>query len=195
MNSVQEKITSIDRMACMSGIRTAQTRQQSGIAMLTEYSMLDAKLTEKAKSLQLAEEQMFRLWAQWEGIQFDGEIEYPLAFHIRDKNLDMDVLEKAARTTRDSVNASPDVKMMIDAKIKEIIAKDPFELEQMNQNRIQPKGDTITLTHPPVTNKEDLVRHMREMIEQGYSNQQIIELHPELATLFGENNDPEGTDS
>jgi len=51
------------------------------------------------------------------------------------------------------------------------------------------------LTHPPVTNKEDLVRHMREMIEQGYSNQQIIELHPELATLFGENNDPEGTDS
>jgi len=202
LKSIDEKITSIDRMACMSGIRTAQTRQQSGIQAMTEYSMLDAKLTEKAKNLELAEEQMFRLWANWQDTEFDGEIEYPMAFHIRDKNLDMDVLEKAARTTRDIVNAAPDVKIMIDAKIKEIIAKDPFELEQMNQNKVdedEPNepNDQMTLpnqmAHTPVTNPQDLVSHFREMIQQGYSNEEILELHPELANLFGGNN--AGTES
>lgn len=186
LKTIDEKIVAIDRMACMSGIRSAQTRQQSGIAMITEYSMLDSKLTEKSKNLQLAEEQLFRLFAKWQGLDWDGEIEYPVAFHIRDKNLDMDVLEKAARTTRDSVNATADVKSVIESKIKEILAKDPNELEQMNQNISKPAEDNIQ--HPPVTNKEALVLHLRQMIEQGYTNQQILELHPELATLFGENN-------
>lgn len=172
LKSIDEKIVAIDRMACMSGIRTAQTRQQSGIAMMTEYSMLDAKLTEKAKSLELAEEQLFRLFAKWQGVEFDGEIEYPMAFHIRDRNLDMDVLEKAARTTRDMANASPDIKSVIDDKIKEILAKDPFELEQMNQNKAK-------MTHP-VTTEMTRTKHIQEMIMQGYTDQQMLDLHPEI---------------
>jgi hypothetical protein len=173
LKSIDEKIVAIDRMACMSGIRTAQTRQQSGIAMMTEYSMLDAKLTEKAKNLELAEEQLFRLFARWQGQEFDGEIEYPMAFHIRDKNLDMDVLEKAARTTRDIVNATPDVKAVIDQKIKEILAKDPFELEQMNQNR-------VPMSHPTTT-PVNRTTHIQEMIMQGYTDQQMLDLHPEIS--------------
>ena len=173
LQSINEKIVAIDRMACMAGIRTAQTRQQSGIAMMTEYSMLDAKLTEKAKNLELAEENLFRLFARWQGIEFDGEIEYPMAFHIRDKNLDMDVLEKAARTTRDIVNATPDVKAMIDQKIKEILAKDPFELEQMNQNR-------VPMSHPTTT-PVNRTTHIQEMIMQGYTDQQMLDLHPEIS--------------
>jgi len=172
LKSIDEKIVAIDRMACMSGIRTAQTRQQSGIAMMTEYSMLDAKLTEKAKNLELAEENLFRLFARWQGQEFDGEIEYPMAFHIRDKNLDMDVLEKAARTTRDIVNATPDVKAVIDQKIKEILAKDPFELEQMNQNKLD-------MSHP-VTTTASRTKHIQDMIMQGYTDQQMLDLHPEI---------------
>jgi hypothetical protein len=140
--------------------------------MMTEYSMLDAKLTEKAKGLELAEEQLFRLFAKWQGVEFDGEIEYPMAFHIRDRNLDMDVLEKAARTTRDIANASPDIKSVIDNKIKEILAKDPFELEQMNQNKAK-------MTHP-VTTEITRTKHIQEMIMQGYTDQQMLDLHPEI---------------
>jgi len=152
--------------------------------MMTEYTMLDSKLTEKAKQMELAEEKLFRLFAKYMGTEWTGEVEYPMAFHIRDRNLDMDVLEKAARTTRDIVNAAPDVKQVIDSKIKEILAKDPQELEQMNQNMVKPA--MADMQHPPVSNKEQLVAHMREMIQQGYTNQQILDLHPELAGLFGE---------
>jgi hypothetical protein len=35
-----------------------------------------------------------------------------------------------------------------------------------------------------------MIAHMRQMIEQGYTNEQIMELHPEIRSLFdGESND------
>ena len=95
-----------------------------------------------------------------------------MAFHIRDKNLDMDVLEKAARTSRDILNASPDVKAVIDQKIKEILAKDPMELEQMNQNKLE-------MSHP-VTTPATRTKHIQDMIMQGYTDQQMLDLHPEI---------------
>jgi hypothetical protein len=152
----------------------------SGVAQQAEFQLLDAKLCEKAKSLQLAEEQIWRNWALWQGTVFDGEIKYPMAFHIRDKNLDMDLLQKAAATQRDSANASPDVKKVIDEKIKELLAKDEDELDEMNQ--AQPLN--TTMTHPPMTNVGDMIKHMREMVDQGYTDEQIKELHPEMEKFF-----------
>ena len=44
------------------------------------------------------------------------------------------------------------------------------------------------MTHPPMENPADMVKHMREMIEQGFTNEQILELHPEIKQFFeGEN--------
>ena len=40
------------------------------------------------------------------------------------------------------------------------------------------------MEHPPVTDQDRLVSHLREMIAQGYTDQQIKELHPEIAELF-----------
>jgi hypothetical protein len=40
------------------------------------------------------------------------------------------------------------------------------------------------MTHGPVTDAQDLVTHLREMVEQGYTNEQIMTLHPEIAELF-----------
>jgi cytochrome c-type biogenesis protein CcmH/NrfF len=38
-------------------------------------------------------------------------------------------------------------------------------------------------------NPQDMITHMREMLEQGYTNEQILELHPEIAGFFGNNQD------
>jgi hypothetical protein len=45
------------------------------------------------------------------------------------------------------------------------------------------------MTHPPMENPQDMITHMREMLEQGYTNEQILELHPEIANFFGNNQD------
>ena len=40
------------------------------------------------------------------------------------------------------------------------------------------------MTHPAQTTAPGLVSHLREMIAQGYTNEQILEMHPELSRLF-----------
>jgi len=152
--------------------------------MQSEFLLLDAKLCEKAKQLELFEEQFFRVWAKWQGIQFDGEIKYPMAFHIRDKNLDMDILAKAAVVQRDLANASPDVKTVIDNKILELLAKDEDELDVMKADQ------KMMMQHAPVENTDDMIKHLREMIKAGYTDEEIKNLHPELQQTFGNANGP-----
>jgi len=184
LKSIDSKIKSIDRMAHMGAIRAIETRQMSGVAMQSEFLLLDAKLCEKAKQLELFEEQFFRVWAKWQGIQFDGEIKYPMAFHIRDKNLDMDILAKAAVVQRDLANASPDVKTVIDNKILELLAKDEDELDVMKADQ------KMMMQHAPVENTDDMIKHLREMIKAGYTDEEIKNLHPELQQTFGNANGP-----
>ena len=38
--------------------------------------------------------------------------------------------------------------------------------------------------HPPVENIDDMVAHLRSMVAEGYTDQQIKDTHPELARLF-----------
>ena len=154
----------------------------SSIAMQSEFLMLDAKLCEKAKNLELAEEQIFRLFGLWQGKAWDGEIKYPMAFHIRDKSLDMDIINKAAAAQRDSAAATPNVKSIIDQKTLEILAKDEDDLQDM-QNQMADDG-----THDAMTDPTDMVKHMREMIEQGMTNEEILQLHPEIGKFFGDTN-------
>ena len=179
LKTMDETVKSIDRMAHMGSIRAIETRQMSGIAMQSEFLMLDAKLCEKAKNLELSEEQIFRLFSLWQGQAWDGEIKYPMAFHIRDKNLDMDIINKAASAQRDSATATPNVKSIIDQKTIELLARDEDEMEEM-QNQMADDG-----AHPEMESPQAMIQHMREMIEKdGLTNEEIMELHPEIANFF-----------
>ncbi len=149
LKSIESKIKAIDRIAHMGAIRAIETRQMSGVAMMSEFLLLDAKLSEKAKQLELFEEQFFRFFFKWQGTPFDGQIKYPVAFHIRDKNLDMDILQKAATITNTLANASPDVKSVIDLKIKELLAKDEDELDEMIKNTGETNANPPQSTNTP----------------------------------------------
>ena len=178
--SINHKIESIDRMAMMSGIRTVQTRQQSGIALQTEYTLLDSKLSEKSQNLELGEEQIFRLWSQFLDMPFDGEINYPRAFHLRDRNLDMDILEKAARTQNYMVNATPAVRALIENKIVETLVKDPTELSAYLIEQNHP--DQVDQVEHPITTTADRSAHIQQMIMDGYTDQEILKIHPEISS-------------
>ena len=179
LKTMDSTVKAIDRMAHLGAIRAVETRQMSGVAMMSEFLMLDAKLCEKAKNLELAEEQIFRLFSLWQGQAWDGSIKYPMAFHIRDKNLDIDILKKAAETQRDSATATPNVKAIIDQKLIEILAKDEDEMEEM-QNQLADNG-----IHSEMTDPAGMIQHMRDMIENDkLTNEQILELHPEIARFF-----------
>ena len=181
LKTIDETIKNIDRQAHLGAIRAIETRQMSGVAMQSEFILLDAKLCEKAKNLELGEEQIWRMFSLWQGQPWTGSVKYPMAFHIRDKNLDMDLLQKAAATQRDSATATPDVKTMIDAKVKELLAQDEEELMTMNN---QPPPLKLDMVHPPMESSEDMIKHMRDMVNEGYTDEQILEIHPEIKNFF-----------
>ena len=95
MDSINNKVQSINRIAHTGAVRTEKTNISSGVALQTEFELLNARLSEKADNLQLAEEQLFKLYAMFQNVEFDGEINYPDSFNIRDYASDLVYFQQA----------------------------------------------------------------------------------------------------
>ena len=149
LSTMRETVKAIDRSAMLGSIRAIETRQLSGIAMQTEYTTLDARLSEKAKNLENSEEQIWRMFARWQKTVFDGSIKYPTSFDVRDKNLDMDILKKVSETAKNIALADPGTQVLVNKKIKEILAKDEDELKEFNKIEIQTVDPISNETQTP----------------------------------------------
>lgn len=118
-NSINASIAAIEKMANIGAVRATESRSMSGVAMETEFQLLNAKLSEKADNLQLAEEQIWKLYALYQGIEWDGEIDYPSTFNIRDTSNEIQQLKIAKESATD-----PRVLAMIDHEIIEWLGED-----------------------------------------------------------------------
>ena len=72
---------------------------------------------------------------------------------------------------------------LVDERLVELLDEEPSEVLDDSTAEQLPQPQT-EMTHNPMTSADDMVAHMREMIEQGYTNEQIKELHPEIAGFF-----------
>ena len=151
LSTMRETVKAIDRMAMLGSIRAIETRQMSGIAMQTEYTTLSARLSEKSKNLENSEEQIWRMFARWQKTVFDGSIKYPTSFDVRDKNLDMDILKKVSETAKNISLADPGTQVLVNTKIREILAKDEDELKEFNKIEIQTIDPISNETQTPQT--------------------------------------------
>jgi hypothetical protein len=112
--AIQHQIAAIDKMANIGAVRAIEAKSMSGVAMETEFQLLNAKLSEKGDNLELAEEKIWELVAEYVGMQWDGEVEYPSSFNLRDKTGEISQLKVAAETSE-----SPQVKLAIAEKVLE----------------------------------------------------------------------------
>jgi len=119
--AINHSIDSIDKMANTGGIRATESRTMSGVAMETEFQLLNARLSEKADNLELAEEQMWRLWCEYMGYTWDGVIDYPGSFNIRDTQAEIDNLVKVKNAATD-----PRVIALVDHELVEFLGEDPM---------------------------------------------------------------------
>tara|TARA_R110000744_G_scaffold113372_1_gene212440 strand:+ start:1969 stop:3420 length:1452 start_codon:yes stop_codon:yes gene_type:complete len=94
-SSIEQKIEMIDRATHMSGVRQTKSQVSSGIALQTEFENLNSALSEKADLMENAEEQIWDLFAKWQGKVFDGVIDYPESFNLRDYASDLQYLQQA----------------------------------------------------------------------------------------------------
>ena len=124
MESITKKVDAINRIAHTGAVRTTKQQVSSGIALQTEFELLNARLSEKADNLQLAEEQLFKLYADFQNTKFEGEINYPETFNIRDFAADLMFYQQAK-----SVNVgSPTLGKEIDKEIARAVVDDNEQL-------------------------------------------------------------------
>ena len=96
MESIDKKVEAINRMGHLGGVRSTQASSaKSGVALQTEFQMLNTRLSEKADLLELAEEQLWKLWDIWQGTNADIEVDYPDSFDIRDYASDLEFFQMA----------------------------------------------------------------------------------------------------
>jgi len=188
ISSINEKVDSINRMANMGGVRSTTTRTMSGVALQTEFQLLNARLSQKADLLELAEEQIWSIWAQWQNITFDGVVDYPDSFNIHDRENTITLLKQAKETQP----ANQELLKEIDVMLAKALITDEDVLERVIEGQEQREADS-EMTHAPLTSATQMLEHLREMLSQGYTNEQIMELHPELSGIF--NNQNGGTDN
>ena len=126
MDSIRHKVEAINRIAHTGAIRTTKQQVSSGIALQTEFELLNARLSEKADNLEIAEEQLFRLYADFQGSNFDGEINYPDSFNIRDYATDIQFYSMAKAMNLQS----PTFNKEVDKEIVRTVIDDDDTLNQ-----------------------------------------------------------------
>ena len=166
LNSLKHKIESIDRMAYMGGIRSIESRRLSGVALATEFQLLNAKLAERADNLEFAEENIWRLYARWQGMVWDGEINYPDTFNIQDRYNDMNMLKLA----KDAGPKSEIVNQEIERQMLKVLIED--------EDKYQAVVDQVTKTNESQEYNETmdefaLIEKVKQLLSQTSGNDTV----------------------
>jgi hypothetical protein len=118
-DTINLMVQSVDRMANTGGVRTTAVRTLSGVAMEVEFGLLNARLSEKADAMELAEEQLWKLYGLYQGREWTGEVEYPGSFNVRDTQREFAQLLQAKQAATD-----PRVLQVIDHELIELLGED-----------------------------------------------------------------------
>ena len=151
MDSISTKVDAINRISHVGAVRTTKQQIASGIALQTEFELLNARLSEKADHLQLAEEQIFKCFAEFQGKEFDGEINYPDSFNIRDYASDLMFYQQAK-----AINVgSPTLNKEIDKEIARSIVDDDSKLGEIF-DEIEAKAEVGEFTQDEVEQEDEV---------------------------------------
>ena len=129
LKTIQTKIDAINRLTHVGAVRSTSERTVSGVALRTEFQLLNARLSEKAKLMELAEEQIWRLYSKWQDKVFDGAIYYPESFDLRDWATDLEVLQQAKAS---NIKSDTFVKEL-DKQIARTVVDDDEQLSKIDE--------------------------------------------------------------
>ena len=139
--SIEHSVEIIDKLASLGSVRNSTPTQISGISRQVEFQMLNAKLAEKADNLELAEEQIWRLWCEYQGMVWDGCIEYEDNFSIMDEEEEYTKLQiaKSAATGPEATQAIDQllIQLVTDDSDLEDIAPGPLDALLVTDEQLQ----------------------------------------------------------
>jgi hypothetical protein len=127
--TIEKTVESVDKMANTGAVRATTSRSMSGVAMETEFQLLNARLSEKGDALELAEEQIWKCWAEYMGYTWDGIVEYPDSFNLRDTQNDLELYVKA----QEAKVGSETFKRELQKQIAKTVIEDEMVIDQIQQ--------------------------------------------------------------
>ena len=91
---------------------------KSGVALATEFEMLNTRLADKSAKMEQTEWNIWRLWFKWNGTEpdLDFNIEYSKTFDLRDEHADLKLLSEALEVGVQSETYAKEIQKQI-AKI------------------------------------------------------------------------------
>jgi len=160
--SINNRKQMIDAMGNVGAVRATETREMSGIAIETEFQLLNARLSSIADNLELAEENIWQIIYTYMGYTWDGSIDYPDNFALRNVESELDQYAKIK-----ALSSLPEIQTAIDKRVAEMLDIDAvYEASE-------------EMMHP-VTTEADRSEHIQTMIMEGYEDDEILDIHPEI---------------
>lgn len=179
-NIIADRVESINRMANVGGVRQSESKKISGIALQQEFELLNARLAEKANNIELGETQIWNMFALWTGLPLNFVyVDYPNNFNTRDKHGDFMLLKDA----KEVVTNSPTLYKHVCLQIAHLFVEDSEILEQiskeLDQTAYTQSTSGSTVEHATTT-PENRTEHIQQMIMDGYTDQEILNIHAEI---------------
>ena len=109
----------IDVLSNTGSVRATSAKVLSGIAMETEFQLLNARLAEKADNLELVEEKIWELFCEYQGYENCICVQYEDSYSIQDEEVEYTKLQTAK-----SAATTPMALAYIDAKLVELLCDD-----------------------------------------------------------------------
>jgi hypothetical protein len=177
-DTVRQLENQIEKIANIGSVRATESRTVSGVALETEFQLLNARLSEKADNLELAEEQIWKIFGIYQGRTWEGRVEYPDSFNIRDRQREIQELVSAKSAATD-----PRVLYAIDHELLDVLGEDSdlimpeYVSTEAANLPAKPLFEAHTMYHPE-TGDEVVARTEAEHIaymEQGYIHEEESE--------------------
>ena len=126
---LKEHQTMIMKMTHLEAVVGQKTVAKSGVALQTEFSMLNTRLGDKADSLERLEHKIWDLFQVWTGVQADEDflIEYKKKFDLRDENNDL----ANYKTVREMGLPSITLNKELDKQIARIVVKNGDVIDEI----------------------------------------------------------------
>lgn len=150
--AINHATDAIDKLANTGAVRATESRTMSGVAMETEFQLLNSRLSNKANSLELAEENIWRIVSDYLNREWTGEIDYPGSFNIRDTASEINQLKVAAE-------AAPN-----DRQIQKAVAKKIAFWMDVEYDEEMDMFEPHTMTDP-VTGEQAMVTTQLQHLE------------------------------
>ena len=95
--AIELEVDSIKRMTHLAAVQATKGSPMSGVALQTEFQLLNASLSERADLLEQIEYKIWALFFSWMGMDTpeEFEIDYPDSFDLRDQHSDLELYKKA----------------------------------------------------------------------------------------------------